>query len=101
MKTKTFLATVSAAALIALSGIGAASATTLYAEPKVKEPAVDIVQDPAAVSAPEAAGKRAPKTHNVVLTTTEVEARLDDGTTYTYWTFNNKVPGPMVRVRVG
>ena len=101
MKTKTFLATVSAAALIALSGIGAASATTLYAEPKVKEPTVDIVQDPAAVPAPEAAGTRAPKTHNVVLTTTEVEARLDDGTTYTYWTFNNKVPGPMVRVRVG
>ena len=84
-----------------LSSIGATSATTLYAEPKAKDPKVDIVQDPAAVPAPEAPGKRPPKTHDVVLTTTEVEAKLEDGTTYTYWTFDNKVPGPMVRVRVG
>ncbi|MBP2295078.1 copper-containing nitrite reductase [Azospirillum rugosum] len=101
MNTKTFLATVSAVALLSLSGISAASATTLYAEPKVKEPTVSIVQDPAAVPAPEKAGKRAPKTHQVTLNTTEVESKLDDGTTYTYWTFNNTIPGPMVRVRVG
>ena len=32
---------------------------------------------------------------------TEVLGQLDDGTTYRYWTFNSKVPGPFVRVRVG
>src|SRR5690606_29741231 len=26
---------------------------------------------------------------------------LDDGTTYRYWTFNDKVPGPFLRVREG
>jgi nitrite reductase (NO-forming) len=46
-------------------------------------------------------GKREPKTVRVDLITTELEGRLADGTTYMYWTFNNKVPGPMVRVRVG
>lgn len=102
MKTKLSLVTVSAAALMLLSGIGAASAAdTLYADPKVKQPTLSVVQDPAAVPAPEKAGKRAPKTHTVSLTTTEVESKLDDGTSYTYWTFNNTVPGPMVRVRVG
>jgi len=101
MKTKTFLVTVSAAALLFVSGVGAASATTLYADPKVKEPTVNVVLDPKAVPAAEKPGKRAPKTHQVVLNTTEVESRLDDGTTYTYWTFNNTIPGPMVRVRVG
>ena len=101
MKTKTLFVTVSAIALMALSGISAASATTLYTDPKVKEAVVDIVKDPAAVPTQEKAGKRLPTTHQVVLTTTEVDAKLDDGTSYTYWTFNNTIPGPMVRVRVG
>ncbi|MFP5514413.1 MAG: copper-containing nitrite reductase [Alphaproteobacteria bacterium] len=102
MKTSHALVSVSAAALMILSGIGAASAAdTLYADPKVKQPSLSVVMDPAAVPAPEKAGKRAPKTYKVSLLTTEVESKLDDGTTYTYWTFNNTVPGPMVRVRVG
>lgn len=37
----------------------------------------------------------------VDLETTEVTARLADGVTYTFWTFNNKIPGPFVRVREG
>lgn len=102
MQTRNILASVGAAALMILSSVGAASAAdTLYADPKVKQPAHSIVMDPAAVPAPEKAGKRAPKIHKVSLVTTEVESRLDDGTTYTYWTFNNTVPGPMLRVRVG
>ncbi len=31
----------------------------------------------------------------------ELEGRLAEGTTFGYWTFNGKVPGPFVRVRVG
>ena len=31
----------------------------------------------------------------------ELEGRLAEGTTFGYWTFNGKVPGPILRVRVG
>lgn len=59
----------------------------------------DIVRDPTEV--PAAIGKRGPEHVRIDLETTEVTGQLDDGTTYRYWTFNGKVPGPMVRVRVG
>lgn len=45
--------------------------------------------------------KRAPTTVHVAITTREVEGRLADGATYKFWTFDGKVPGPMIRVRVG
>ena len=41
------------------------------------------------------------ETVKVSLETMEVEARLRDGTTYKFWTFNGKLPGPFIRVRVG
>ncbi|MGN6312041.1 MAG: copper-containing nitrite reductase [Xanthobacteraceae bacterium] len=46
-------------------------------------------------------GKRDPKTVRLDLLTIEMEGRLAEGTTFGYWTFNGKVPGPFVRVRVG
>ena len=46
-------------------------------------------------------GKREPQTIRVDLTTVELEARLAEGTTFGYWIFNGKVPGPFLRVRVG
>jgi nitrite reductase (NO-forming) len=46
-------------------------------------------------------GKRTPQTIRVDLTTVELEGRLAEGTTFGYWTFNGKVPGPFLRVRVG
>jgi nitrite reductase (NO-forming) len=46
-------------------------------------------------------GKRGPQTVRVDLVTVELEGRLAEGTTFGYWTFNGKVPGPMLRVRVG
>ena len=61
--------------------------------------AADIVRDPADLPGP--IGQRAPKVVKIDLETVELVGRLDDGTTYTYWTFNAKVPGPFVRVRVG
>ena len=66
---------------------------------QLKIEAVDIAQDPHAVGEP--VGKRAPKHLTVDLQTTEIDGRLSDGSTFKYWTFNNKVPGPFVRVRVG
>jgi nitrite reductase (NO-forming) len=59
----------------------------------------DISQKPDDV--PASVGNRAPQTVRVDLVTVELEARLAEGTTFGYWTFNGKVPGPMLRVRVG
>ncbi|HEX7161738.1 MAG TPA: copper-containing nitrite reductase [Trebonia sp.] len=61
--------------------------------------AAEVSQDPAAVGEP--VGNRGPRHVTVNLETTEIVGQLADGTTYTYWTFNDKVPGPFVRVRVG
>ncbi len=45
--------------------------------------------------------RREPQTVRVDLLSVEVEGRLAEGTTFGYWTFNGKVPGPFLRVRVG
>ncbi|MBX6427123.1 MAG: nitrite reductase, copper-containing [Variibacter sp.] len=60
---------------------------------------VSIVRDPTDLPPP--VGRRGPQRVKVELETVEVTGQLDDGTTYRYWTFNQKVPGPFVRVRVG
>jgi nitrite reductase (NO-forming) len=54
-----------------------------------------------ATDLPPPIGKRAPQAIRVDLTTVELEGRLAEGTTFGYWTFNGKVPGPFLRVRVG
>jgi len=63
--------------------------------------AVDIVRDPSDVAPP--VGNREPQIVKVSLVAQELEGKLDRvlGTTYEYWTFNGKVPGPMIRVRQG
>lgn len=73
----------------------------IVGEPKeqAESTALDISQDPSAVGQP--IGKRGPQKITVNLETTEVVGQLASGSTYKYWTFNNKVPGPFVRVRVG
>ena len=55
----------------------------------------------AANDLPPPIGIRPPQTVKVDLLTTELEGRLAEGTTFGYWTFNGKVPGPFIRVRVG
>jgi nitrite reductase (NO-forming) len=59
----------------------------------------DISREPDDLPPPIA--KREPQTVRVDLFSVEVEGRLAEGTTFGYWTFNGKVPGPFVRVRVG
>jgi nitrite reductase (NO-forming) len=59
----------------------------------------DVVRDPTDLPAPLAI--REPQTVRIDLEAVEIEGQLADGTTYTYWTFNSKVPGPFFRVRVG
>ena len=58
-----------------------------------------IFRDPTDVGTP--VGDRGPTTVSYTLTTKELEGQLADGTTYTYWTFDGTVPGPMMRARVG
>lgn len=63
--------------------------------------AADIVRDPSDLPPP--VGGRAPAVVHVTLTAKELVGVLDpaSGTTYRYWTFDGKVPGPFIRVRQG
>jgi nitrite reductase (NO-forming) len=69
-----------------------------------KPPAQTVVEADISLKStelPPPIGKRQPQTVRVDLVTTELEGRLAEGTTFGYWTFNGKVPGPFLRVRVG
>ena len=61
--------------------------------------AVSVAANPALV--PAAIGARAPQTLKYRMETVELPGKLDDGTSFTYWTFNRQVPGPMLRAKVG
>src|SRR6187551_210709 len=60
---------------------------------------ISIIRD--ATDLPPPIGNRPNRRVRVHLETVEVTGQLADGATYRYWTFNQKVPGPFVRVRVG
>lgn len=75
-----------------------AAPTSVAIAPAAAE-AVSVAQDPNAV--PKPLGTRAPQFVKYSIETVEVDGKLDDGTTFTYWTFNRKVPGPMLRVKQG
>ena len=59
----------------------------------------DIAHDPADIPPP--ITRREPQTVRFDLETIELEAHLDTNSTFRFWTFNARVPGPFVRVRVG
>ena len=85
-----------AAALFAASPAMAAEAAHQATESAA---VADIVRSPGDLPAP--LSVRGPQTVKVGLETVEVTGQLDEGATFRYWTFNGKVPGPFVRVRVG
>jgi len=62
-------------------------------------PAVSIVRAPADLPGPLSPGP--PRTVSVELEAVELIGKLAGETTYNYWTFNGKVPGPFLRVRLG
>ena len=62
---------------------------------------VEAVISREATDLPPPVGARATRTVRVDLISVELEGRLADGATFGYWTFNGKVPGPFLRVRVG
>lgn len=61
--------------------------------------AADISRDPSDLPGP--LPRRGPKLLRIDLLALETEGRLTDGSTFRYWTFGGKVPGPFLRVRVG
>jgi nitrite reductase (NO-forming) len=61
--------------------------------------AVSIVQDPANLPGP--LGERQPEHISIYMEAVELDGQLADGATYTFWTFDSRVPGPFLRVRVG
>lgn len=67
--------------------------------PAMATDAPNVAKDPADLPPP--ITRTAPTTVQVTLTAKEVTAELADGTTYTFWTFDGTVPGPMVRVMEG
>jgi nitrite reductase (NO-forming) len=78
----------------------ASGAVTSVAAQPVKATTVPEISH-AASAVPPPITRTAPATVVVSLETKEVTAKLDDGQTYSYWTFDGTVPGPMLRVRVG
>ena len=95
------LATTAAVLLAAPPALAAKSAQAPASQAHTAAvPAVaNVVRDAADLPGPLA--RRGPATIKVDLETVEVTGQLADGSTYQYWTFNRKVPGPFVRVRVG
>jgi nitrite reductase (NO-forming) len=79
--------------------IGSGQTAPVVAAGSVDPNAVDIVRNPADLPGP--LPNRGPEKVVVELETVELVGKLADGTTFKYWTFNNTVPGPFIRVRVG
>lgn len=94
------LATTAAAWLTAAPALAAPSTRHAHTTDAGAEPAVtDVVRK--ATDLPGPLARRGPATVKVDLETVEITGQLADGSTYHYWTFNRKVPGPFIRVRVG
>ena len=89
------IALLTSAAVLALAPAAVAAQEAADPAPAV----VDIVRR--ANDLPPPLSASSPRHHVVNLETTEVIGQLEDGTTYTYWTYNDRVPGPFIRVRVG
>ena len=86
------------APLAANAGDKVAAATT-HAHAATEAAPVSVVRLPTDLPGP--IGKRAPPAGQGRSRDRRGDGQLADGTTYQYWTFNGKVPGPFVRVRVG
>ncbi|MGA2480516.1 MAG: copper-containing nitrite reductase [Spirochaetia bacterium] len=68
-------------------------------QPAPAQAVTDIVRNPADLPGP--LPRRGPAHVRIELEAREVVGQLAAGTTFRYWTFNGKVPGPFFRVRLG
>lgn len=72
---------------------------TFFNKASDMERPADIARNPNDV--PSAVTRTAPDKVKINLETKEVIGKLANGVEYNYWTFNDTVPGPMLRVREG
>jgi len=93
------IALLTSTAFLALGAAGSTFAAETAAPAPTAVQAADIVR--LATDLPPPITRREPATVKVNFETREVLGKLTNDTTFKYWTFNGKVPGPMVRVRVG
>lgn len=98
MKTSKFTAVTAAFAALSISTTAIAATDTSIPETQAVS-AASVIRS--ATDLPGPLAKRGPQHVKVSMETTEITGRLDDGTSYRYWTFNDKVPGPFIRVREG
>lgn len=88
---------------IAAAALGAGASASLVTSAKAAPSPAPVTAPSisrAATDVPAPIGARGPAHVRVNLETVEVTGQLADGTSYQYWTFNGKVPGPLFRVRV-
>jgi nitrite reductase (NO-forming) len=87
--------------LLVKGPVGAAASSPPLSGGKAAPPAAltDIVRGPSDLPGP--LPRRAPARVRIELEAREVLGQLAAGTTFRYWTFNGKVPGPFFRVRLG
>lgn len=76
-----------------------ATLATPTSEPARQTDVPNVVRDPSDLPAP--ITRTEPTTVKVTLTVQEVVAELAKGVTYSFWTFDNTVPGPMIRAMEG
>ena len=84
----------------AMPGIASAPAAAAVPAVAAKPVSVQEISRPAS-DVPPPITRTTPTTVVVTLETKEVVATLGEGQTYSYWTFDGTVPGPLLRVRVG
>ena len=86
--------------LVLFAALIFAAATSFIGRPHVHaEGQPDVMAFAPSVPAP--VDRRAPAVVHVDLESTQTEIALPGGARYTAWTFNNHVPGPFIRARVG
>jgi len=99
----TAAAVVLGSGLLAAPALAAGSGTETHGTHGIERGTVEaplsVVREPTDLPPPLEAAS--PRKLVVELETVEVNGRLNDGTAYHYWTFNEKVPGPFVRIRTG
>ena len=82
-----------------MSTMQGAATETAGTSPATAASGADIVREPTDLPGPLTSGGAAHV--RLDLEAKEVVGQLAEGTTFTYWTFNERVPGPFFRVRVG
>ena len=96
--SSSLLAAVMLAGLVSTSAAEESHDHNHAASSGTPEAPLDIVRDPSDLPEPLAA--KGPSTIKIGFEAVEVTGKLADGASYHYCTFNQKVPGPFVRVRV-